>query len=210
MPGHITYGRLADLLAARNLAIHNLASLPHISLAGAIATGTHGSGVANGNLATAVSGVEMVTSSGEVVSLTQDSDDFWGSVVSLGALGAVTNVTLEVEPEFAVTQHVFEQIPWKALLGDFHAAMGAGYSVSVFTRWGEDVEQVWVKRRVDDPTPAANRFLWRYGGSCEPSSHGRAGCRQLHPTAGCPWTLVGPVAPLQDGLHTQRGGRNPI
>jgi xylitol oxidase len=146
----IRYGELAEALNAEGLALRNLASLPHISVGGAIATATHGSGVANGNLATAVAGVEIVTSSGESVAMHRGDPGFEGLVVGLGALGAVTRVTLEVEPVYEVRQRVFESLGWPALLEHFDAIMSAGYSVSVFTRWGESVDQVWVKSRVGD------------------------------------------------------------
>ncbi len=69
-PG-VTYGRLCPLLHDRGFALHNLASLPHISIAGAIATATHGSGVKNGNLATAVSALEFVTADGGVLAFSR-------------------------------------------------------------------------------------------------------------------------------------------
>jgi alditol oxidase len=69
----ISYGELARRLHAARYALRNLASLPQISVAGACATATHGSGDANGNLATAVSAVEMVTADGEVLVLNRDS-----------------------------------------------------------------------------------------------------------------------------------------
>ncbi len=144
------YGELAEALNAEGLALHNLASLPHISVGGAIATATHGSGVANGNLATAVAAIEIVTSSGEIVATRRGDPGFEGFVVGLGALGAVTRVTLEVEPAYEVRQRVFESLRWPALIEHFNAIMSAGYSVSAFTRWGAAVDQVWVKSRVGD------------------------------------------------------------
>jgi len=146
----IKYGELAQTLGAEGLALHNLASLPHISIAGAIATGTHGSGEANGNLATAVNWVELVTSNGDVVTAARGDADFDGFVVGLGALGAVTRVALDVEPAYEVRQRVFEGLGWDALAEHFDAIAGAGYSVSVFTRWGDATDQVWVKSRVTD------------------------------------------------------------
>jgi xylitol oxidase len=146
------YGGLAEALHGQRLALHNLASLPHISIGGAIATATHGSGDANGNLATAVAALELVTSGGEVVTARRGDADFDGLVVGLGALGAVTRVTLDVEPDYTVRQRVFEGMTWPALLQHFDAIMAAGYSVSVFTRWGETVDQVWVKSRDEGPT----------------------------------------------------------
>jgi xylitol oxidase len=145
----LRYGELATALHQEGLALHNLASLPHISVAGAVATATHGSGVTNGNLATAVAGLELVTSSGEVVRAARGDADFDGLVVGLGALGAVTRVTLDVEPAFQVQQRVYEGLPWETLYEHFDAITSAGYSVSVFTLIGADVDMVWVKSRTD-------------------------------------------------------------
>lgn len=144
------YGELAERLNAEGLALHNLASLPHISVAGAVATATHGSGDVNGNLATAVAGLELVTSGGEIVEVARGDPDFDGLVVGLGALGAVTKITLDVEPAYEVRQRVFEGLSWEALLGHFDEITRSGYSVSVFTRWGGTAGEVWVKSRVTD------------------------------------------------------------
>jgi alditol oxidase len=144
----LTYGELAGALNREGLALHNLASLPHISVAGAVATATHGSGDANGNLATAVAGLELVTSSGEIVTAARGEPDFDGMVVGLGALGAVTRITLDVEPAYELRQRVFEGLPWDVLFEHFDAVMASGDSVSVFSRWGETTEQVWIKSRV--------------------------------------------------------------
>jgi xylitol oxidase len=147
--GGVKYGELVERLHDDGLALHNLASLPHISVAGAIATATHGSGMGNGNLATAVAALEMVTSEGDLVRAGRGDPDFDGMVVGLGALGAITRVTLDVEPAFEVRQQVFEGLSWTALLDDFDEIMSAGYSVSVFTLLEETVEMVWVKTRTD-------------------------------------------------------------
>ena len=146
----LKYGELVGALNAEGVALHNLASLPHISVAGAVATATHGSGDENGNLATAVAGVELVTSDGEIFGVSRGEPDFDGVVVGLGALGAVARVTLDVEPAYEVRQRVFEGLGWEALFAHFDGITSCGYSVSVFTRWGEDVDQVWVKSRVTD------------------------------------------------------------
>jgi alditol oxidase len=144
------YGELAAALNAEGLALHNLASLPHISVGGAIATATHGSGDGNGNLATAVAGLTLVASDGELIDVARGDPDFDGFVVGLGALGAVVGVTLDVEPSYEIRQRVFEGLEWDALYEHFDAIAATGYSVSVFSRWGGNVEQVWVKSRVDD------------------------------------------------------------
>jgi xylitol oxidase len=146
----LRYGDLAEALRDAGVAVHNLASLPHISVGGAVATATHGSGDANGNLATAVAALEIVTSDGEVLTAARGDADFDGLVVGLGAAGAVTRVTLDVEPAFDVRQRVFEAMSWDALFEHFDAITALGYSVSVFTRWAEATDQVWVKSRVAD------------------------------------------------------------
>src|SRR5579862_2096545 len=108
----VTYGRLAPYIDSQGFAVHNLASLPHVSVAGACATATHGSGSKNGNLSTAVAGMEMVTADGEVVNLSRqkDGERFAGMVVAFGGLGIVTKVTLDVEPTFQVRQVVYENL----------------------------------------------------------------------------------------------------
>ncbi len=144
------YGELVEALGAEGLALHNLASLPHISVAGAVATATHGSGDANGNLASAVAGLELVTSGGEILESSRGEPDFDGLVVGLGALGAVTRITLDVVPAYEVRQRVFEGLSWEALFEHFDEITSCGYSVSVFTRWGDTAGEVWVKSRVTD------------------------------------------------------------
>ncbi|WP_445442252.1 D-arabinono-1,4-lactone oxidase [Clavibacter sp. km1a] len=144
----LAYGKLAELLGEEGLAIHNLASLPHISVAGAIATATHGSGIGNGNLGTAVAALELITADGETVTYRRGDDDFDGVVVGLGALGVVTRVTLDVEPSYLVRQRVFEGLSWDAFDRNLEDVFGGAYSVSVFTRFGEATDQVWLKSRV--------------------------------------------------------------
>ncbi|MEV6299697.1 D-arabinono-1,4-lactone oxidase [Actinoplanes sp. NPDC051861] len=149
--GGIRYGELATRLAEEGLAVHNMASLPHISVAGAVATATHGSGVRHGNLATAVSGLEIVRADGELVTLTGDA----GAVVGLGALGVVTALTLDVVPAFELRQYVYDDLPAAALGDALDEILADGYSVSLFTRWtGPGIDQVWVKRH--DPMPAGD------------------------------------------------------
>ena len=150
----LTYGDLAGALRHEALALHNMASLPHISVAGAVATATHGSGDASGNLATAVAGLEIVSSDGELVTASRGDADFDGLVVGLGALGVLTRLTLDVEPAYEVRQRVFEGLTWDALCGHFDEITASGDSVSLFTNWCQGVDQVWVKSRVTDaPEP---------------------------------------------------------
>jgi alditol oxidase len=146
----LKYGELVKTLNTEGVALHNLASLPHVSVAGAVATATHGAGDTNGNLATAVVGLELVTSDGEIIEASRGEPDFDGLVVGLGALGVVTRITLDVEPAYEVRQRVFEGLSWEALFENFDEITSCGYSVSVFTRWAESIDQVWVKSRVTE------------------------------------------------------------
>ncbi len=161
--GAVRYGELALELARERLALANLASLPHIAVAGAVSTATHGSGDDNGNLATSVAALEIVTSDGGVVRVARGDPEFGGLVVGLGAVGAVTRVTLDVEPTYEVRQRVFEGLRWDDLFEHFDAITSSGYSVSVFTRWSDTVDQVWVKSRAgseaDAPAEALSRAV---------------------------------------------------
>ena len=170
----VRYGDLARTLHAAGHAVPNLASLPHISVAGACATATHGSGVGNGNLATSVSEVDIVAADGELVTVGRGEDDFNGVVVALGALGVVTSVTLDLVPAFDIRQYVYDNLPWDQLIEHFDDIVGAGYSVCLFTDWREPrINQVWLKLR-DAWTP-------------DPSWHGsvRADVAR-HPVPGMP------------------------
>ncbi|MDQ4502903.1 D-arabinono-1,4-lactone oxidase [Sinomonas sp. ASV322] len=160
--GGLTYGELGRALEDQGWALHNLASLPHISVAGAVQTGTHGSGISSPALASAVKAVELVRASGEVERLEEgDGDEFLGSVVGLGALGIVTAFELAIEPTYQVRQQVFEGLPWETVLADYDAVAGDGYSVSLFTDYaGDAVPQAWRKVRVDaEAGPAPSSFF---------------------------------------------------
>ncbi len=149
----ITYGQLCPYLDSKGFALHNLASLPHISIAGACTTATHGSGEKNGNLATAASGLEMVTASGDVVNLSRERDKgtFPGAVVGLGALGVITKVTLDIQPTFLMRQYVYENLPLIQLKDHFDAIESSGYSVSLFTDWQKQrLNEIWIKSRVEE------------------------------------------------------------
>jgi xylitol oxidase len=144
----VTYGQLSAYLYRNGLALHNLASLPHISIAGACATATHGSGNQNGNVATAVSALEIVIANGEVVTLSQEQ--LAGAVVGLGGLGVVTKLTLDVQPAFEMRQVVYENLSFDPLETHLDEIFASGYSVSLFTEWqNHRATQVWIKTRTD-------------------------------------------------------------
>ncbi|MDL9979286.1 FAD-binding protein [Microbacterium sp. ASV49] len=156
----VPYAAVAMAVDAAGLALHNMGSLPHISVGGATATATHGSGLRLGNLSTAVTGLELVTADGGILLLDRDDPRFAGAVVHLGAIGVVTHLTLALEPRFDMRQDVYLGVPWDEVLGDPVGVFGAADSVSVFGHWsGERAEQVWLKSRELAPPPDA----WRGG-----------------------------------------------
>ncbi|MEU7678947.1 FAD-binding protein [Micromonospora taraxaci] len=151
--GAMRYGDLARQLHTQGYALANLASLPHISVAGAVATATHGSGQTHGNLASAVAGLELVTADGDLLRVDRDTDRFAGMVVGLGALGLVTRVTVDVVPAFELRQYVRLDLDREAL----DEALGSAYSVSVFTDWRTPrLREVWRKQAADQPPPSAD------------------------------------------------------
>jgi alditol oxidase len=175
IPAGMLYGVLAQALEREGLALHNMASLPHISVVGAVATATHGSGDANGNLATAVAALELVTSEGDVLQVARGDDDFAGMVVGLGALGVVTRLTLDVQPSYLMRQDVFEHLAWDVVFDRFDAVMSSADSVSLFTNYGDDIDEIWLKSRVTagDERPCPDEFMGA-----------AASRRPLHPVPG--------------------------
>lgn len=147
----LRYADVATELEAAGLALHNMGSLPHISVGGATATGTHGSGVGNGSLSTAVRGIEFVGADGELRWVRRGDPEFDGSVIHLGVLGPATRLELDVQPSYRVRQDVYLGVPWEAVDGPkLREVMGLGYSVSLFMNWGDDITQMWVKSRIPD------------------------------------------------------------
>src|SRR6266536_5154380 len=157
--GGMKYGELCPWLNDKGFALHNLASLPHISVAGAITTATHGSGVKNGNLSTAVAGLEIVNADGKLVKLSKDDGEkFYAAVVGLGAMGVITKVVLNIQPSFRMKQYVYTQLPLSQIKKHFDEIVSSGYSVSLFTDWqNESINEVWIKARVGDATIAERK-----------------------------------------------------
>lgn len=174
----VVYGTLGPYLDRHGYALHNLASLPQISVVGACATATHGSGNMNGNLSTAVVAMDIVTANGKVVTLSKERDGarFPGTVVGLGGLGIVTSATLRVEPTYQVAQVVYQDLSMDRLQHHLDEIFGSGYSVSLFTEWQDHlITQVWIKRRVQ---PGSRPDL-------APEFFGaRLATQKLHPIAG--------------------------
>jgi len=174
--------RLADIAArlhTAGYALANLPSLPHISLAGACATGTHGSGDKNQGLAGMVRAVQMIGAGGDLIELTrEDSADFPGSVVALGALGIVTNLTVNIEPTYNVAQHVYEQVPLDGFIEHHEEVFGSGYSVSAFTDWAGGHAAIWRKVRVSGDDNDNENPVEALGG--------RRATQAIHPVPGMP------------------------
>ena len=193
--GGARYGDVATTLERKGFALANLASLPHISIAGAVATATHGSGVNNGNLATAVTGMQIVTADGTLGTFSREThpSEFDGMVVNLGAIGAIATLTLRIEPTFQLCQQVFPHVPLALALDNIDALLGCAYSVSLFTTYGDrTIDQVWVKRRTDQGPPITELL------GVAPATE------KLHPLAGhdpvCCTTQQGIVGPWHERL----------
>lgn len=149
-PG-VRFGELYISLDAAGLALPNTGSLPHISVAGAAATGTHGSGNANRNLAAGIIALDLVTATGELVTLTRDDPGFPGAVLALGALGVVTSLTVGSVPSYEIRQDVYVDMPRTRFDDHLDEILGTAYSVSAFLDWrGPVVQQVWLKQRTSD------------------------------------------------------------
>lgn len=198
-----TYAELAQALAPHGLALGNLASLPHITVGGSVATASHGSGDRSGNLATAVAALELVAAGGDVVTAARGDADFDGMVVGLGALGVVARLTLDVEPAYEVRQRVFEGLAWEALDEHLDALMAAGDSVSAFTRLGAEVDQVWVKTRVGAAPERVRPDLLGARAATE-ERHPILGVDPVHATA-----QLGRPGPWWDRLPHFRAGFRP-
>ena len=149
----IKYGTLSERLHAEGFGLLSMASLPHISVAGACATATHGSGNRRANVAAAVSGMEIVTASGEIKKISRelDGETFHGLVVHLGGIGIVTELTLDVVPTYLMRQDVYENLSFAAAESHFEEITASADSVSLFTDWkGPRFNQVWRKRQVEE------------------------------------------------------------
>ena len=160
VPAAARHGDVVAELADLGVALQNLVSLPHISFAGAVATGTHGSGDGIGTLSSHVEAIDFLGADGELHRIARGDADFEGHVVHLGALGIVVSLDIRVVPAFDVAQTVYEGVTWDAALAEFDALTSLGASVSCFTTWRdvERIDQVWVKSRVPAPAPDLSAF----------------------------------------------------
>jgi len=150
----LTYGELAPVLHNQGWALNNLASLPHISIAGSISTGTHGSGIKNQNLSNQVLSLDIVTAEGELRHIDRANPAFNALVVGLGLGGIAYQYELKIETTFTIRQVVYPEIPLDVLQRNFDQIMGTAYSVSYFTDWSSaQVGNLWCKFRDNEVIP---------------------------------------------------------
>ena len=150
VPGGWSYSAVAAALEARGLALHNLGSLPHISVAGATATGTHGSGDTNRVLSAAISGLEIVTADGSLMHVDRSMAELGAMAVGLGAFGVITRITLDVEPSYLVRQDIYEGARWDTVLANLDEIMASAYSVNLHAGFSSaTTRKIWQKSRVE-------------------------------------------------------------
>jgi L-gulono-1,4-lactone dehydrogenase len=153
----IRLGALADALARRGLAMENLGDIDRQTLAGAIGTGTHGTGEALGNLSTQVVAARLVDGEGEVHEIS-DGDRLRAVRVGLGALGVITELTLRVVPAFTLRGHDRTE-PLEEVLDDFDERAGAHRHFELFAFPYSDRAITRTNDVVDEPPqpPSAAR-----------------------------------------------------
>src|SRR5215207_1421503 len=156
----ITLHELGRQLAARGLAMENQGDIDRQTLAGALATATHGTGARFANLSSRVEAVTLVTGAGEVVEL-RDGDDLLAARVSLGALGAISSLTLRCVPRFTL-RRVDEPRPLAETLDRFDELADSNDHFEFFAFPYSDLAIVRLSERGDfQPRPPgrAERLL---------------------------------------------------
>lgn len=150
--GGAQYSDFCVELNEAGFALPNLASLANISVVGACATATHGSGVNNQSLASSISEIELVDGNGGIITLSRqkDAEKFNGVVVNIGAIGIVTKLKLDIEKSFQVRQDLFENLSIEQLAENFDEITSSGYSVSLFTNFQKSIRVMNIKRRIDE------------------------------------------------------------
>ncbi len=180
------YGELGQALQRAGFALANTGSLPHISVAGASSTGTHGSGTGNVNLAAIVSAIELVTATGELISGSREAngEQFNGMVLALGSLGIMTSLTLDIVPTFDVQQHVYDGLADAEIDDHLDEIMASGYSVSIFSDWKAPRQhQIWRKRRAEPGVDTGAEQTWHSAALADSPRNPVAGMPPAHATA---------------------------
>ncbi|MFI6261698.1 D-arabinono-1,4-lactone oxidase [Micromonospora sp. NPDC051006] len=161
VPAGMTLRALNDLLARHGLALPNLGDIDAQTIAGAISTGTHGTGGGYGCLSTFVEALTLVTGTGEVLrcSTEENPDVFAAARVSLGALGVLVEVTLRCEDAFVLHAHE-RPAPLDTALAELPELIEAHDHVEFY--WFPYTARVQVK--TNDRVPTHDRPLSRLRG----------------------------------------------
>jgi len=150
VPAGWTYSQAVRELEAAGVALGNLASLPHISVAGATATGTHGSGDRNPMMSAEIVGVEVVDGEGQLRVVGEGHPDLGALSLGLGAFGVFTRVVFAVRPTFQVQQDYYRSAPWENVLANLDDIFASAYSVNIHGDFSTDtVRGVWRKHVCD-------------------------------------------------------------
>ncbi|MET0144411.1 MAG: D-arabinono-1,4-lactone oxidase [Ilumatobacteraceae bacterium] len=154
--------QLSEALAGAGLAMPNLGDIDRQSIAGAIATATHGTGLGLGGLATTVVGMELVTGRGEVVEIDETSspDLLRIARVALGALGIVTEVTLQCVDAFALHARETIEVLDDLLDGFAEHAAAVDHFELYWMPGGGDQCQVKRNCRTDEPVRPQHRLAY--------------------------------------------------
>ncbi|CAE8614106.1 unnamed protein product [Polarella glacialis] len=172
--GGATFTQLVQKLSGSGLALQNVPALPQFTVAGAVATGTHGSSGVDpvtgkaklGSQASQVISIEMVVADGSIMEFSRKQHggvdgEFEGTVVSMGCLGVVVSLTLELVPDFIVRQRVYVQWPhpapswsYRAIIDNFEELLTSCDSFSAFVDWPTQQAGMLVLRDFVEPRSA--------------------------------------------------------
>lgn len=153
--GGATYTEVNRVLAQHGRALANLASLPHITVAGAVATATHGSGDAQQSLASAVRALTFVDAAGELVSKRRGEPEFENYPVHLGLFGPIISLELDTVPAFEIATTVYEGLDFAVAAEHFDELTRDLYSFSLAPDWSDGGRSLlFAKRLAGEPQPA--------------------------------------------------------
>ncbi|HET8662835.1 MAG TPA: D-arabinono-1,4-lactone oxidase [Nocardioides sp.] len=152
-------------LERRGLSLHNMGDIAEQTLAGAVSTGTHGTGGVAAGLAAQLTGFQLVTGAGELLtaSSSENADVFELGRVGLGALGILTTVTFAVEPLFLLEAHE-QPMSWDEALGTFDELVAGSHHCDMY--WFPHTDRMLTKRNtrldadVSDAQPVGRVRGW--------------------------------------------------
>ena len=184
----VTYTMLLGALHSWDMALPNLPSLPHLNVVGSVMTGTHGGGIGTQAVAAWVVGMRLVDPNGDIQVLTrEDTEDFEHYLHSFGALGIITEMTMTVEPDYAVAKCIYEGLSWEFLRDQatYNEIVKSHDFVSFFTDWkAPRMTSVWLGKRVAMDDADAPEFGASAEAVCAPTFHGATLVERIHPVPG--------------------------